>query len=82
MLSPMNALDRWTDPVVLTGVAVMAAAFAVTFVAVYYAHGLVERLDQRVPTYRRPLVAAYARFHAFLLGVQLAAIRRVQGAQR
>jgi hypothetical protein len=65
----------WADPFTIVLVAIMAAILSVGLLASWLLHRLSEHLEQRTPAFRRPLEAAYARFHLFLLAVRLAALR-------
>lgn len=77
MISPM--LSRiWTDPVLFWGLARMVLTLFAVFFACRLLTRFNERLERRVPAYRRPLEAAYARFHLFLALVQLTALRRTR----
>jgi len=65
-----------SDPFLIVAFAILTAVFCVGVLASWLLHRLSEYLDHQTPAFRKPLEAAYARFHGFLLIVQLAALRR------
>lgn len=65
-----------SDPYILKGIFVLFGALAVTGVLAWLLHTLNERLDRRIPRYRRKLEAMYASFHRFLEAVRTAAVAR------
>jgi len=67
-----------SDPYILTRLLVLFGMFAVTAVLGWLLHTLNERLDHRVPRYRRKLEAMYESFHRFLATVRAAAVRGVR----
>jgi hypothetical protein len=64
------------DPYVLKGIVVLFGALAVTGLLAWLLHTLNERLENRVPRYRRKLEAMYASFYRFLEAVRTAAVAR------
>jgi hypothetical protein len=64
-----------SDPFLIVAFTILTAVFCVGVLASWLLHRLSEYLDNRTPAFRRPLEAAYARFHGFLLAVRLAALR-------
>jgi hypothetical protein len=65
-----------TDPLLLLGIAIMAASFSLAALACYWLRRGVEALERIESPQQRLLNAAYARFHLFLATVQLAALSR------
>ena len=61
------------------GVALVFGLFAVTALVGWLLHTLNERLEHRVPRYRRKLEDMYVSFHRFLEAVRSAARRGVRG---
>jgi hypothetical protein len=64
-----------SDPFLIVAFAVLTAIFCFGLLASWLLHRLSEYVEYRTPAFRRPLEAAYARFHGFLLAVRLAALR-------
>jgi hypothetical protein len=76
---PLAVNDPWTDPFIAAALVIMAAVLCAVAVLCYLLRRMSERLERRIPAYRRPLEATYSRFHRFLLIVQIAALRRTRG---